>query len=255
MNNTDNHKWSFIIESPITNYIYNLSIYNLNDVCIIEEPDGLTYLFSSIHLNDVENPQEALKKAYQLTALIDGVSYLIHENKDEYSPIKLSRIINNETNESFCCDAIPINNIFDVNFSINNNIEPNNVIAVLISLAKTEKFILNLLIFFSQGITYINLYKALDEMKSFLKNNNRTTKELGFRDCDISKFKHTANNYEVIGTSARHGTQGNTPPSNTFSLKESKKLITDIAIKILEDFFKIKISIQKDRFLPESWDF
>lgn len=242
-------KWSFIIDAPYDNYMRGLVEYLPNNDIVIYEEDydyGPTYYFSSIHLNQLDYPDNVYNVAQKLKLLIDGTSFLIYENKNDYIPIQLGTLINNLTNQTFRYERILLNSKFDVDFTKNPTSPPpkGHIVSDLVFIAKTEEFIAYSLYILGNGISYIALYKVLDEVKHFLGSKGDNLQKLGFSDKKISRFTRTANNYETLGLMSRHGRQNHVPPEVPMSLDESSKLITEIMREILYRYFNLSLPVQ-----------
>ena len=252
-------KWSFIIRSGYTNYLRGWVKGSMsNDIFFYDEGSdedaNLTYFFSSSHLNHLTEADEVYQLGNQLKLLFDGISYLIYEDPKEYRPIRLGRIINNQTNETFDLDHLEIKNEFSLDFTINKttSLISRNSLDQLLYLATKDQFILNLLLIFSNGKDFKSMYQALDEIRFLLKSKKSSLKNLGFSNAVIESFTHTANSFSILGKDARHGSQKGEPPRRPMPLVQAQNLILDIVRKVIYEYYKIDIPIQKS--FKIDWD-
>lgn len=245
-------KWSFIING---NYPYlNNLIYFLDsdDLLIYEEGEegiDLTQYFSSYHFNHLIDPNDVYSKGFQLLSFLNAIDILIQENKENHNRITLDRLIDIENNRVVYYDKFIQINKIDIDFTVNQILDNNNtnVIAKIIKAAKTNEFIQNLLFIISKGMDFENMYKALDEIKYFLKQQGFTLDDIGFpKKGKINNFTHTANNFQTLGVAARHGNLGHDAPISVMDISDAQKLITDVIKKVFHDFFQIQLPIKKD---------
>lgn len=244
-------KWSFIINIPNNNYMKGLakSFSSYDAYLYMDDYDdwGSLILFSSIHLNHLTNIDEVYEKAYKLKCLIDGFSYIIHEKKEEYCPIELGTLYDSDNNAITHYNRQLSNFSFDIDFTINKftQIESYHELKTLITLAKQDKFILNLLYIASQGMGFTNMYRILDEIKTFLKDKGGI-KSLNINEKKLNEFTHTANTFDSIGHEARHGTLSHSPPKNPMSIREAQDLISDVIRACLLIHYNIDLPIKPE---------
>ncbi len=245
-------KWSFIIVSSYTNYLRNhVNDLFLDDIYFYstgsDEDADLRYFFSSSHLNHLETPTDVYEYGLHLKSLFDGLSFIVHQDKNDYHPIKLGALINNTTNETHNLNySQPLKN-FNVQFQkFKSNLpKVERGFEKTLFMATQDEFILNLLIIFSDGIDFKSMYQALDEIKRFLSKKKDSLQNLGFSDAIIKRFTHTANSFPVLGKKARHGSDNNEPPKSPMELKDAQKLLSDIVYTILLKHYKIDLPIYK----------
>jgi hypothetical protein len=253
------YKWIFHINSPTGMYMRSsLASMPSRDIWIAEQDDDLGpwFLFSSIHLNTLDDPNKVYERAFKLKMLIDGVSYIIHENKNSYSQIVLGNLYDSNDNQvSF---ERHIDNFkFDFNFQSTDDrkyYEPyyetyykTNIVSYLVHLAITDKFILNLLQLCSQGMDYRALYSVLDEIKTFLfLKGEQKLGTLGIDEAELNRFRHTVNSFQELGINARHGTSSHQPPKQPMTLKEAQIFMTNLIKIVLEKFYPLELPIIVD---------
>ncbi|WP_151198060.1 hypothetical protein [Cellulophaga baltica] len=251
-----NYKWSFIIRTGGRDFFIEDLMYNLrtDDISIYEggdeETGSLTYYFTSIHLNHLTEPLDIYDKALQLTFLANAIELLIQENKNNAYFIELERLIDVENNSPIFINQTKRPTVLDIDFTINetNKTTKRHIVSRIIELAKTEEFIRNILFIISEGMTFISMYRALDEIKYFLKSNGDNLDNLGFpKKGLINDFTHTANNYQSLGLKARHGSTGHRPPEEPMNISDAQKLLTDIIKTIFIKYYGIDIPEKKDK--------
>lgn len=239
------YKWSFIVQRD--NYTWNLiNNYYSKDLIFYEEGDeeyDLTYYFTSPHLNLLSDPNEVYSTASILCDYLYGIELLIHEDKNDCKKIILD-------------DLIDIENELSVQYKKSRSVDFSNIkyqtippkdsfnytiIDHIFELIKKDKFVENILFIISEGMSFNQLYSALDEVRTFLKKNNSSLDLLGFCKIEINSFTHTANSFKVLGRRSRHGTTNCSPPVNPMSIKDAQVLITNIIRKVLEIFYNIEL--------------
>ncbi|MCP9750149.1 hypothetical protein [Ferruginibacter sp. HRS2-29] len=249
------HNWIFEIKHPYTNLLRELaSIPDNEDICIIEQSDdfGFWLEFSSPHLNDLSDPNEVYNRAFKLKMLLDGVLYIIHENKKSYTQIVLGTLYNGKEKVPLFDRTIK-NSLFDFSYFTEDKNGDHKLtpISLLIHIAAKDDFIRNLLQISSSGMDYNSLYKAVDEIKYFLKGKE-SLEALGFNAVELDRFNHTANNFETLGIDARHGNKSQKPPKKPMSLNEAQKLISNIIIAVLKKYYFIDLPrIKEIKISPE----
>jgi hypothetical protein len=242
------YRWTFDINRPTGNYMRELSQMPDTDIWISEQSNDLShwFLFSSVHLNQIDKPTDVYERAFKFKLLIDGISYLIHENKNAYGQIVLGTLY--DENNSVVNFNRDINNYkFDFTFQSDVSSEDykRNQLSHLIHIASTDSYILNILLICSQGMDFNSLYQALDETKTFLKGKAKLD-TLGVDAVQLNRFTHTANNFEALGIESRHGSLGHEPPKNPISLQEAQSLITHILSLVIERFYGITLPLIKE---------
>lgn len=243
-------KWSFII-SENNNYIRNLiNDLHFEDLIFYEDGDeesDLTYYFSSIHLNHLENPDVIYNHAHQLYALLNGIDLIIQEEKSNHQIITLDRMIDVQNRHVVFYKKTQNPNIFDIDFSINITTEPKskNYIINLFEILKKDEFILNLLFIISDGMSFQTLYQAFDEIRTFLKTKNDSLTNLGFSKAQINDFTHTANNFKSLGKKARHGSTGQLAPQTPMQIEDAQTLISNIIREVLKKHYELDLPLKK----------
>ncbi|WP_223583092.1 hypothetical protein [Sphingobacterium sp. GVS05A] len=243
----ENNKWRFRLLNGRNNYIRELAYcYDIlnADFYIVEEGDydtGFDMFFSSIHLDHLLNPQEVYEKGLKLIQMINGASYLIHEDYSDVTIIGLENLYNSNNEAQNVRKSIN-NFVFDIDFTkanFENERQRSNSIIFLIEQAKQDPFLLNLLYCLGVATDFKTLFQVWD---LFCDNRGEkaTTKhftEMGVPVDEITGFKKTANNFSALGTAARHGPILNAPKIEPISLEEAHKLISKLArIEIKERY-------------------
>ena len=246
-------KWGFVIDGR-NNYLRNLHYDLTYDDLIIydegEEETGLTYYFSSVHLNhfEVDDADEIYSKALQMVTIINGIDILIQENKQKHFPIKLSQLIDNTNDSWIKYNSNQSVNIINVDFTINKTVnhKKSHYIKDIFEVAKKDDFVMNIFLIISKGLNYQTAYSVLDAIKTFLKKNSDSLKDLGINQTELQLFNHTANNYQAVGTLARHGDKGQQPPANPMSLEKAQEFISNIVKIVIEKYYGLKLPVRKE---------
>lgn len=121
--------------------------------------DQPVYLFSSAYLSAVA-AEEVFVQARQLVKFIDGVSYLLFENKEHVHRIVLNRVIDVDT---FSVVSVPRNGeVGEIDFSLYRAgvMEDEDPVARLLKLVAVDEFIRALLLVLSEGMDQKNLKKV-----------------------------------------------------------------------------------------------
>lgn len=229
------NKWFWEILSPHNNYIYQLAKeMPASDIWIAEinwDDYSSYYSFSSPHLNHFTSPEEAYQQANKLVQVLNGISYLLYEDKFGYSFIVLGDI-SNDKKEYFDVENKFGSQIFDVDFTINltNPHRTNFIISDLIHLMKSDQELLNLFfIFGQQSVDWGVLYQAYDSIKTFLGGEAEVKKLIA--ENRLKSFTTTANNYNMIGAASRHGvtSAGRANTNTPMTLLEAHTFIDELA--------------------------
>lgn len=230
-----NLKWSFIVSASYS-YLHDLLYYLGSEDAIFyeegEEGVDLTQYFSSIHLNHLTNPDEIYSKAFQICSFINGAEFLMHEKKEEASYLRLERLIDIDKKQVVYYDTTYPVNLVDIDFTINKALTPHNnhTIAKVLTAAKSNDFIQNILFMCAQNMDYRAISQALDEVIFFLNKQGTNLQELGFsKKGPVNHFTNTANNYKTLGLQARHGNKkGWEEPDSPMTITEAQDLITKV---------------------------
>lgn len=236
------NKYIFTVQYQNNKFLSHSNLYG-HDVCIVnlEEDDRPpNCLFTSPHLSTLINPEEIWARALALLSLYNGVANLycnINSAYDETSNQKLvkmfiwDKFVNITPQNTY---NIPQSYPFDDNLILNTTLlSPNNRLASLINLSKTENDILHILLQLGNGLEWINLYSIFDSIRTYSKRVHKNhfdniLNDSNFSNTDISAFTGTVNNYGILGVKARHGELGFGIPKNTLDLKQSQILILEI---------------------------
>lgn len=250
--------WAFEIDI-VDNYVIGLT-ETLTDAgfrvwCFQSDEQSSLYLFSSEYLSSTSDANVYVA-ARQLVKFIDGLSYLLFENKNDVNKLTLTTVINVDTFSIVNVqrpNGVPA--ISTIDFSVYKPIikEEENSIAHLLKLVAADVFIRDLLLVLSQGMDFKSMYQAYDQIKTFLMENEGSLALLGFSKGVLERFTHTANNFDTIGTDARHGRLTQDPPKNPMPLKEAQELISELVFAVLETYYKVNLKgyVIKDR--QEEW--
>ncbi|MDQ1096645.1 MULTISPECIES: hypothetical protein [Chryseobacterium] len=199
-----------------------------------------SFYFSSLALNELEDTDEIIRRAYQILSIFEGIFKLCEKRFRKY--FKLDSLYDFQTKKII---AAPINEpeIYFIDFDLSklkNSPEfiTNNLAYDLFSKIIKSEYLTNLFFLLSKNTDYKLLYMIYDDIKYFLKKEDSSHLLKEFEN-DIKIFTHTANNYEVLGYFARHGRTSQQPPKKVISLEDSTELIYKIVYKVLYEKFNI----------------
>lgn len=196
--------------------------------------DHPQYLFSSAYL--IATPDEQVPvQARQLVKFIDGLSYLLFENKESVNKVILTTAIDMNT---FGIAPLQRANHIPATVSIDFSEytplieDEENPMAHLLKLVAADVFIRDLLWVLSQGMGFKEMHQAFSLLKSKLDG-------LGFAIETLVRFVQTARQEDI---------------DNPMPLKVAQELITDIIFVLLEKKYRIHLRhcVVKDR--NAAWD-
>lgn len=243
-------KYAFLVQSHfhLENFLSNNNQTN-DSYFWIEEYDngGRTFYFSSTLLNELKNVEDIYKVGNQIVSIYEGIYKLLDRNKSFNNYFFLKELIDVETNRILSKNINPEIYKIDVDFSKLSLAEKNKPIHSIYLLYEKiiqDDFLTNLFFLISNKVDYRMLYIIYDDIRYYLKKNKDNTFLKEFSK-PLDRFTHTANNYEILGFFARHGRSNNTPPKMPMNLEDSKNLIFDIIIKLLNKKYEIH--------LPDYW--
>ena len=245
-------KYGFLVQS--TFHLENFLSYNnqTNDSYFwLDEKDhgGREFYFSSTILNELENFEEIFKVGTQIISIYQGIYTLLDRNRNYMNYFILKELTDIDSNRTLCRNTNPEIYKIDIDFtklSYSEENKPTNSIYILFEKIIQDEFLTNLFFLLSNKVDYRMLYIIFDDIRYYLKRQGDHTFIKEFVE-DLKRFTHTANNYEVLGFFARHGRSNLDPPKMPMNLEDSKNLIFDIIVKLIDEKFGIK--------LPEFWGF
>ena len=205
------------------------------------------FYFSSALLSELELTNEIYHRAKQILSIFEGVYKLLDRNRNADTYFTIENII--DLNSGHTISNRQNSEIYKVDVDFSTIIEtpennPKNPVYVLFEKIIKDAFLINLFFLLSNKVDYRMLYIIYDDIKFYLKEQKDDTFLKPFEK-ELKRFGHTANNYEVLGFFARHGRANNDPPSSPMTLEESKNLIFDVIVKLLDEKLAIK--------LPDFW--
>lgn len=240
-------RWRFDLTNSTNNYLREIANSAGYDVTIYSESnDYEEWLnFTSFHLNELDDPNLIFERAYKLKLLVDGFSFIIHENKKAYSPIVLGNLYD-ENERVIVFDKFIRSRRFDFSYSADpkDEVYKSNALSHLIRLGAEESFVRNILLMCSTGMDFISLYRVLDEVKTYLKGKEKVENLVD--KTKLKSFTHTANNFQVLGIDARHGTQSDDPPKCPMTLIEAQNLISELIRKVSSKYLNVDLPFVKD---------
>jgi len=176
------------------------------------------YLFSSAYLS-ATSAEEVYAQARQLVRLIDGISYLLFENKEKVNKVVLTTVLDVDTFSVVNVPRTSASLSVDYSGYKPGIIEDEDPIAHLLKLVPSDVFIRELLIILSQGMDFKSVQQAYEHVAAFLTG------------------KGSSLNFSNVG------------PKESMPLKEAQELVANLIFGVLERFYNIylKHCIVKDR--------
>jgi hypothetical protein len=218
--------WAFEIDVA-DSYIIGLT-ETLTDkgfrVWYFHHDDQPLYLFSSAYLSGA-TADNVYGLARQLVRYIDGVSYLLFENKDSVSKMVLTRVFDMDT---FSMVNVQKDTAGDIDFSVYRApvvVEDDNPVAQLLRLVPGEVFIRELLLVLSQGMDFKSMHLVCELVKGYLAEKGGDLKLSG-------QFK-----------------DGSMP------LREAQEWVAEMVFGVLERFYGVRLkgSVVKDKGVGDDW--
>lgn len=214
---------------------------------LIEEDDDRPphYSITSLHLNNLNNPEEVWQKGLALSTLYNGISRLIYFNPLENISICEKVIITDvflkdDSNYSNITknDFFQLPPLYPFDKSLNFKDlqianESKHIFVDLLNLSIKDEKIYNLLLQLGVSLDWINLYSILDTIKYLTNDFNKLVYLSNYKPNDIDLFTHTSNNFGLLSYFARHGQKGWTQPAKNMNLSTAQ----DIILKLSTAFF------------------
>ena len=243
-------RWYFTIDRMPHPFMLN-DVVHLpnNDISLLNISDdhiGQRFIFSSVHLNDLHDPDEVYSRGMSLKMLYVGAHNLFYdplfhfmgdcgfdfkglyysENDIDVTPANVEHL----------SPSYPFSRTVLLKDFKNCPNPYTSPVSALVYLARTNEDVMILLKQLSVGMSWINLYSILDSVKFFFGGKEKMKKAAKITDTHLKSFCGTANNHGVLGTNARHGISGYLRPSKVMSLKEARMLI----IRICRSYIQYK---------------
>lgn len=226
-------KWAFIISNNYSwfdSFVRSLSGTEVSILVDHEDDKPDAYLWSSMHLSELNDLQQVADRAAALKTIYDGAMYISYG--EDYRPIEFLDLVNlTEEKRSRKLQGNFLASPFSsdcANWIFLNKAAYNpfgNFTSTMLFLARNDEKAKGMLQFLGvNGITWISLYALLDFMRQEW-DIPKIALAAGSTKEEIKRFTGTANNYAAIGPFARHGEVGWQIPSKVMSLEESSKLI------------------------------
>jgi hypothetical protein len=247
--------WSFELSSSYSPCLETLkSLIGSNedfDLVVYQDDFGHNYQFRSKHLNLIETPNAVYHSALQLIQLLNGVMFFIHEEPQR--PLSLGNLYQDAKSRVSYDTGTP-NNIFNVQSYIeSSSVEYNDDVPDLLQLAKKDQNIRDLLYISGEEITFHKLYMIYETLKSIAGSTTEFESMIGTELKKKTKeFTFVANNFETIGTQARHRNYKMEAPENPMKIEEATQLIKTLSHLVLKRYHKIKLPfVRKKSWRPE----
>jgi hypothetical protein len=231
--------WAFEIDIA-DNYIVGLTETLVDKgfrIWCIHHDGSPVYLFSSEYLSSTPET-EVYITARQLVRFIDGVTYLLFENKDNVNKIALTTVIDADTLRTAHLqqpDRMPAT--LRINFSVYTPMvqEDDAPAACLLKLVQSDKFLRGLLLVLSQGMDFKSMYQAYDQITAFLAGKAADVASLGFSAAKLSRFTRETTEHPM-------------------AIKEAQELISDIVFAVLEKYYRINLKHHMIKDSTADWN-
>jgi hypothetical protein len=207
---------------------------------IFDDNHPESFYFSSFSLNELTDDDDIIKRAYQIIAIFEGIFKLCEKRYEKYFTLNSLFFTESKKLISRRIDEPELYLIdFDISQLNNSNTTSNPVYDLFANIIRDE-YLTNLFFLLSKKIDYKLLYMIYDDIGFYL-HQTKDRKFLQEFKTELDIFKHTANNYEVLGYFARHGRNVQHPPKKIMALDEAKELLFKIIEKLLREKFSILI--------------
>lgn len=199
------------------------------------------YVFSSAYLVATPDAQ-VYEQARYLVRFIDGVSYLLFENKDKVNRINFNAVIDVNTFRMANVER-GVNAQVAIDFSVYRPgiEEEEHPAAHLLKLVPVDGFIRELLLALSQGMDDKGLLQAYELIKSFLGEKKDGLILSGYSEITLARFTRSMEAHQ------RRNRQGEMEDGMT--LQEAQELISELVMVVLARYYSINLKpfVIKDR--------
>ncbi|MDB5091207.1 MAG: hypothetical protein JWR09_5201, partial [Mucilaginibacter sp.] len=241
--------WSFDVASTYTPFLDQLESLLGNDnedfnIIRIEDDFGFYYQFTSIHLTNIDEPDKVYSNGIQLVQLLNGILFLIYEDAPQIQGLN---DLYNEGKSRVVYKKSPISGTFNIASYKNSIIKlTGRPVSDLLQIAKQNQDVLDLLYILGEEITYHKLYMAYETLKSIAGDTTEFESSIGTElKKQVKALTFVTNNFEAIGTQARHRNYKFETPENPMSLEDAETLIKTLAHLIIEKHLSIKLPFIK----------
>jgi hypothetical protein len=261
-----NNKYIFTVSNQTPLLLNQSDEYNCDIIVAREDEDDKPphCFLTSPHLTELKNPEEIWARALALIQIYNGSNNLLYNPNREYETIERQKISKiyvwedySEISPNRTLNILP-SQPFDnklIDFPVTKTMVSNDKLIKLgmvkankrihaIYLSKSNDDVKNLLLQLGNGLDWINLFCILDTIKYYSSLINKkffdeTLTNASLTSADIKAFRATANNFGLIGLSARHGNLGWSPPKRIADLEESRSTI----VKLVNSYLNLKYSV------------
>src|SRR5665213_1957453 len=241
--------WSFDLASTYTPFLNQLNTFlgseneDFNIQCI-EDDFGFYYRFTTILFENLIEPDKVYADGIQLVQLLNGILFLTHEDE---SQIKRLNDLYKDGDKRTIYNKSPISGTFNIASYKNSAIKLSGYpIADLLQIAKQNQDVLDLLYILGEETTYHKLYMVYETLKSIADRTEDFEAAIGTElKKQIKALTFVTNNFETIGTQARHRNYKYDTPENPMSIDDAKHLIKTVGHLIIEKYIGISLPFIK----------
>ncbi|WP_440135438.1 hypothetical protein [Chitinophaga sancti] len=191
------------------------------------------YVFSSAYLASTADSQ-VYEQARYLVKFIDGVSYLLFENKDKVNKISFTSVIDVNTFRMVNVER-SVKAHVDIDFSAYRSPieEDEHPAAHLLKLVPGDVFIKELLLALSEGMDVKSLRKAYDHVLAFLMEKGDELILSGFSEATLARFTQAMDAHQ---RRIRHE-----EIQDMMSLKDAQELVAELVMVVLARYYRINL--------------
>ena len=241
--------WSFDLASTYTPFLNQLDSFlgtenaDFNIQCI-EDDFGFYYRFTTVHFENIIEPDKVYADGMQLIQLLNGILFLTYEDNTQI--IGLNNLYK-DGDKGTIYNKSPVSGTFNITSYKDSAIKKTGYpVADLLQIAKQNQDVLDLLYILGEEMTYHKLYMVYETLKSIAGDTDVFEAAIGTElKKQIKALTFVANNFETIGTQARHRNYKYDTPENPMSLDEAKSLIKTVGYLIIEKYFGMSLSFIK----------
>jgi hypothetical protein len=241
--------WSFDLASTYTPFLNQLDSFlgseneDFNIQCI-EDDFGFYYRFTTICFENITEPDKVYADGIQLIQLLNGILFLTYEDE---SQIKGLNDLYKDGDKRTIYNKSPVSGTFNIaSYKVSTIKQAGYPIADLLQIAKQNQDVLDLLYILGEEITYHKLYMVYETLKSLAGGTEEFEADIGTElKKQIKALTFVTNNFETIGTQARHRNYKFDTPENPMSLDDAKKLIKTVGHLIIKKYIGISLPFVK----------
>lgn len=230
-------RWAFSVD-PRNGWFDSFVMHRMgSDIAILMEDDDdkpTSFLWSSPHLTELNDPQMAADRAAALKAIFDGAMLLIYE---DFIPFRLEGMIDLASGERVVTKAG--NGLAEpFSASLPNLLAESDEVdrfSAWISLARVDDAVRHILVGIGlNSFSWISLYSLRDSLRHYGMGDSEIAKMAGVGSSELKRLLHTANSFKAIGPQARHGLMKQDPPDSPMVIEDAIAIMRRAATAFID---------------------